>query len=151
FTIDALSGRATRRYEGSAATISAFAARRDGGQVAFLEADASLGVWPQDSSLGDYAYLRLLDTRSGYSHRVPGPPIGVNSSLMWSSKDDQLWLHDGGSPEQPLYLLSLSSGARSRISPRGYSVTACAVSRDGRSIVAVLENADTPPAIYPWM
>jgi dienelactone hydrolase len=146
---DLATDRFSIAYKGGPGSIGRVTERA--GRIAFLEEKPELSNWP---SPGRWAELMTLD--AGGQAR----PVAVGPQLLdWRD-------NDGGRPGEIIQCrtlgakgysvrgkvvrLSLIDKLTETISPADAAVTSCAVSGDGRTVAATIENPEQPPRLMLW-
>jgi dipeptidyl aminopeptidase/acylaminoacyl peptidase len=152
YFLDAASGALTQVATDGPGFIKSIAQTRGSGDLITAEMEPSLATWPTS---GTFGYLRRRALGKSGSSIVYPNPIGLeqtkfDAKLTTSSEYGKVYQWEQTAPEARLYEVSIAKGERTLLSPDNFYVDDYAASADGKVIVATMENANTPPAIYLW-
>ncbi len=153
YELDLETGRVERRYSGGPGLIAAAIQDRKANALIVLEATPATGTWPMATLWGE------LRSVAGAAHErtTAGSPVPLEAKLFASDRAGVIYHTDApkgrwsvARTHSELYETDVVSGRQTLLTPPGMAATSRDVSLDGRTIVAVLENKFTPPAVYMW-
>jgi dipeptidyl aminopeptidase/acylaminoacyl peptidase len=152
YFLDAVRGKLTRVATDGPGYIKSIAQVRGSPDLITAEMEPSLATWPTS---GTFGYIRRRAVGKRGSSIVYPQPVGLDQSkfdakLASSSESGKLYQWQQTAPEARLYEISIAKGERTLLSPADFYVNDYATSADGTVIVATMENANTPPALYIW-
>jgi hypothetical protein len=123
---------------------------RGGKRFVVIEQDPELAIWPMSSVWG-----RVCIVTPGVGRReVAMEPVPAQARLFASDHPDVFFLAEVLRTSRTslfgVYEINAATGRRIRLNPGDLAATDVAVSADGTTLAAVLENVATPPEVYVW-
>jgi dipeptidyl aminopeptidase/acylaminoacyl peptidase len=152
YALDVQTGEMREVYAGGPGRISAIAEvpNQQGNTLAVVEEQPRLAIWP---AWDRWASIRRVDTRNATSEDIDVPDdVWLASALYRGVRNGRVYRHESGrwSQRPRIEEVDVATGTTTRLSPPDMWATWCDVSSDGRTVVAVLENVQTPPELHRW-
>jgi dipeptidyl aminopeptidase/acylaminoacyl peptidase len=145
------------RYTSSTRRITTLASTPDRQSVILAEGErfptGEPFSWPAPGYMATlfYGHLRELKDSAVQSESLDPSYTDISTIALFAADRPQvLYQMMPTGPESRLVEWNMATNTRRRISPEDFSVTFLDVSSDGRRLVAVLENLNTPSELYTW-
>lgn len=143
--LDISTGQVRRLFQRGAGQIGGIVPDADGRSFAIVESTPATANWPM---YGQWGEVRWVDRVSGRSEGAAVAVVPLDAKLFASERPGVLYTHH----PRTLTLTEITRAPARQVDLMlpNLSVSHADVSADGRTIAAVMEGANTPPAVYLW-